>query len=58
MNLPALIMLVMLGYNTRLWEPFTFYSAYTALSFLVLVLALNPLQSLIPTSILIKQVNR
>jgi sulfoxide reductase heme-binding subunit YedZ len=58
MNLPALIMVGMLGYDPRLWEPFTFYSAYTTLTLLVLVLALNPLQSLVPTSIFIKKVNR
>ncbi len=58
LNFPALVMFGALCINPSLWEPLTPYTGYISLALLVTVLALNPLQSLIPTSILIKKINR
>ena len=58
LNLPALIMFIALCINPRLWEPLTPYTGYISLGLLVIVLALNPLQNMIPTSIFIKKINR
>lgn len=58
LNLPALLMLMMLIYNPNLWKFLTPYTGYAALSLLILVLSLNPLQAFLPTSVFIKKVNK
>ncbi len=58
LNLPALIMFVFLEIHPPFWKEITFFSGYFALAFLVVVLSLNPLQTLFPTSVFIKQVNK
>lgn len=58
LNLPALLMLMILIYNPNLWKFLTPYTGYAALSLLILVLSLNPLQTFLPTSVFIKKINK
>lgn len=54
---PLLPMLLMLGIDPTLWQTLTPYSGYSAVGFLVLVLALNPLKSAFPTFLILKKLN-
>lgn len=58
LNFPALLMVIALCISPSLWEPLTPWTGYIALGLLVSVLVLNPLQSLVPTSLFIKQINK
>lgn len=54
---PLLPMLLMLGIDPTLWKTLIPYSGYSAVGFLVLVLALNPLKSAFPTFLILKKLN-
>lgn len=56
-HVPLLPMLLMLGIDPTLWKTLTPYSGYSAVGFLVLVLALNPLKSAFSTSLILKKLN-
>ncbi|MBP6951226.1 MAG: ferric reductase-like transmembrane domain-containing protein [Alphaproteobacteria bacterium] len=58
LNFPAFFTLMALIYKPNLWEFLTPYTGYAALSLLVLVLSLNPLQAFFPPSVFIKKINK
>lgn len=58
LNFPALIMVLLLIVHPPFWKEMTFFSGYFALALLFVVLTLNPLQVIIPTSVFIKKLNR
>ncbi|RZI46961.1 ferric reductase-like transmembrane domain-containing protein [Candidatus Finniella inopinata] len=57
-QLPAVVMGMMLTYNGSQWELLTPYSAYFAVSFLVLTLSLNPIKKLKPQWVWVLKLNR
>jgi sulfoxide reductase heme-binding subunit YedZ len=57
-HFPAFIMLIYLAIDTNWRKIFFKYSAYIAVVFLIISLALNPLKSLFPTSFFLKELNK
>jgi len=58
LNFPAFFMLIALFYKPSLCKIITSYSGYIALILLIIVLALNPLQIIIPRFSFAKKVNK
>lgn len=58
LNFPALIILVLLIIEPTLHKTMRAWTGYTAFSLLVLVLAMNPLRSLLKSSAFLNKVNR